>query len=83
VPGELEYVTIEKEQGAQGLVLGRRGDLSIHGQMGEKGFDFRRAHLARMTLAVEENETSDPIDVGFFGADGVVLESDGVSYLVE
>ena len=51
--------------------------------MGEKGFDFRRAHLARMTLAVEENETFDPIDVGFFGADGVVLESDGVSYLVE
>jgi len=78
-----EYVTIEKEQGAVGLVLGRRGDLSIHGQMGEKGFDFRRAHVARMTLVVEENETFDPIDVGFFGADGVVLESDGVSYLVE
>jgi len=35
VPGELEYVTIEKEQGAEGLVLGRRGDLSIHGQVGE------------------------------------------------
>jgi hypothetical protein len=36
-----------------------------------------------MTLAVGENEASDPIDVGFFGADGVVLESDGVSYLIE
>ena len=34
-------------------------------------------------LAVEEDETFDPIDVGFFGADGVVLESGGVSYLVE
>jgi hypothetical protein len=36
-----------------------------------------------MTLVVEKNETFDPIDVGFFDADGVVLESDGVSCLVE
>lgn len=63
--------------------MGRRGDLSIHGQLGEKGFDFRRAHLARMALVVIENKAPGPIDVGSLGAIGIVPESDRIATLSE
>jgi len=36
-----------------------------------------------MALVVEQNVAFVPIDVGLFSADGVVLESDGISHLVE
>jgi len=37
----------------------------------------------RVALMVKQNVASDPIDVGLFGANGVVLESDSVSHAVE
>jgi hypothetical protein len=47
--------------------LGAGRHVAFHGQMAEKGLDFRAAHLARMPLIVEENESLDPIDVGSLG----------------
>ena len=38
------------------------------------------APIARVALAVKENEGLNPMDVGFFGTDGIVLEADGISY---
>jgi len=40
----------------------------------EEGFDLGGAHLGRVALVVEEDVALDPTDVGFFGAEGVVLE---------
>lgn len=51
--------------------------------MGEKGLDFWGPHLGRVADLVEVDVTLDPIYVGFFDADGVMLEADGIQYLVE
>ena len=58
-------------------------NVPIHGQMGEEGLDFRKAHLAWVTLAVEQDKTPDPTDIGFLGARRIVLDADGVTYQVE
>ena len=39
-----EHVAVEKEDGAEGLVLGRGGDVFVHSEVGEKGFDLWYAH---------------------------------------
>jgi len=45
--------------------------------------NFWCAHLGGMTLVVEQNVASDPIDVGLFGAKGVVFKAQGVAYLIQ
>jgi len=49
----------------------------------EKGSDIRVAHLLWVAFVVEENEALDPVDVGFFGADGVALETYGVTNAIQ
>ena len=51
--------------------------------MKEKGSDVRVAHLLRMAFVVEENEALDPVDVGFFGTDGIALETYGVANAIQ
>ncbi len=53
------------------------------GEMSQKRFDFRTAHLHRMPLVVEQDETLDPVDVGLSGTMGIVLGLDGVANLIE
>jgi hypothetical protein len=74
---------IQEEQGAESLVLRGRRDPAVRRQPGEKPGDLSFAHVARMTLPVEENVAPDPIDVSIFGADAEMPYPDGVSDLVE
>ena len=48
--------------------------------MGEKGLDFRCAHFGRVAHVVEVDVALDPMGVGFFRADGVVFEADGIAH---
>jgi len=48
--------------------LGGGGDVLVHGQMGEESLDFRDAHVAGVTLVVEQDVAPGPTDVGFLGA---------------
>lgn len=80
---DAEHFAVEEEDGAEGLVLGGGGDASFDGEVGKEGLDLGGAHLAGVAFVVEEDEASDPGDVGLFGADRVVLAADGVSDLVE
>jgi len=72
-------LAVQEQDGVEGLILRGGGDLLIHGQVGQEGLDFRRAHVLGMSFAVVENVAFDPADVGFFGADRVVLEPDRVA----
>ena len=52
-------------------------------EVGEEGRDFGSAYLFRVPLIVEEDEAFNPVDIGFFGAEGVMLAADGIAHLVE
>jgi len=41
------------------------------------------AHILGVSFIVKQDVTSDPADVGFFGADGVMFDSDGLTDPVE
>lgn len=76
IEGAVKDFTVEDEEGAEGLLLGGGGDVVINGEVGEEGFDV--AHAECVLFAVKEDEVFDPIDVGLFGADGVVFEAEFV-----
>jgi hypothetical protein len=76
----VEHLFVEKEQGAQGLVLGGGGDVSPHGHEGQECFYCSGAHVGRVAHIVEkdvafDSEGSPPAlaGVGLLGADRVVL----------
>jgi hypothetical protein len=83
VEGAVEDLAVEEEEGAEGLVLGGGGDVVIDGEVGEEGLDLGGAHIGGVFFAVKEDEAYDPVDVGLFGAEGVVFEAEFVSHLIE
>ncbi len=69
----MEDFAVEKEDGAEGLVLSGGRDVPFGGEVDDVGADFVGAHLGGMFFMLEEDEAADPVEVGFFGAVGVVL----------
>jgi hypothetical protein len=63
-------------------VLSRGGHLARYDEMGQKPLDLGRRHLRR-PLPVEQNEPSDPIDVGLLGADAEMHPPDDVVDLID
>jgi len=47
--------------------------------MGEESLDFRDAHVAGVTLVVEQDVAPGPTDVGFLGANRVVFDPDEIT----
>ena len=78
-----QHFAVEKEQRAEGLGLRGGSDMLLNGKVGEEGADFGHTHLAGMAFIVEENETFDPLNVALFGAVGIMLDTQGLAYLVE
>jgi len=58
---------MQEEQGAERLILCRGTDPAAHGEVGEKLDDLGRPHLRRMPLAVKEDVSTRPADVGLLG----------------
>ena len=79
----VEHLTIQKEQGAECLILGGGRDLVTHGQRGQECGDLGWAHVGGMPLVMEEDEPPDPVDVGFLGPPTVVPGADGLPDPVE
>lgn len=79
----MEHLAIEKEQGTEGLVLCRSGNVFLDGQVGEKGFDLESAHFGRVTHIVEVDVALDPANVGLLRALGMVFEADGIMDLIQ
>lgn len=55
-----EHKTVKEKDRAQRLVLGRRGDLPVGRQVGQKRLDIGFPHLQGMSNAVEPQEAGDP-----------------------
>jgi hypothetical protein len=55
-----QHTLVEKKKGGQGLVLRRRADR----QMRQEGIDLDRAHRFRMTLAMKNDEPTNPRYIG-------------------
>lgn len=74
---------VEKQQGAEGLVLRRSADLAFHRQVRQKTPDMEGAQFLRVAFAVEQDVALDPIHVSLLGADTVVLEAANVAHLIQ
>jgi hypothetical protein len=80
---DAEHLAVEKEQGAQGLVLGGGGDFPLNGERGQEGGDLCGTHLGGVALAVEEDVALDPVDVRLLGAPAVLAGLDGLADAIE
>ena len=91
VEGNREDVAIEKEDGAERLVLGGFGDFSFDDKVGDELVDFTNGHLAGVDSDLSAIEVgvmvvdifANPVEVGFFGARGVLFDAKLVTVLVE
>ena len=88
--GELEFVefdvkdvSVEEEDGAEGLILCGGGDLLFGGKMGEELSDFGDAHFLWVALVMEKEVVFDPGNVGVFCARGVMFDAKSVAVLIE
>lgn len=59
-------------------VLGGGGDVAFNGEVDEEGPNFVCAHFGGALFVVEEHVAADPIEVGFFGAIGVMFGAQGI-----
>jgi hypothetical protein len=55
---------------------------AIDHQMGEEFSDFRRCYFGWMSLLVEDDVLSNPIDVGLFGAITVKARPEDIAYAI-
>src|SRR5262245_12559375 len=69
----LQDLAVEEQNGAQRLVLGRSRYLPLNGEVGQKPLYLDGAHVTRMALAVEQNESTYPADISVLCAIAVML----------
>jgi hypothetical protein len=69
----IEHVLIEKKQCAKSLILSGCGDIFVDREMRQESGDLFLAQFGGMPFAVEKNEATGPIDVSFFGPNGVMF----------
>src|SRR3989304_5426310 len=75
-----EHLAVQKEQGAQCLVLSGGCHLLLHGERRQELRDLSRSHLCGMTLPVKQNVTADPRNVRFLRATAVVARAYGLPH---
>src|SRR2546428_4675034 len=79
----VEDCFIQKHEGTQRLVLRRGGDLMGHGEGREKLLHFGGTHHLRMPFVMEQDEPPDPLHIGVFRAETIVLGADGHTHLLQ
>lgn len=79
----LQDFAIEEEDGGKRLVLGGGGNGAFGGEVDEECPDLLCAHFEGVALLVEEDVPADPVQIGFFGAVGVVPGAQDFAHFVE
>lgn len=77
-----QHLLVEKQQRRQRLVLRGSSDVTLDREVREERCDLRRPQLARVSLAVKQDEASKPADVGLLSAVAIVLEAQSLAHLV-
>lgn len=72
-----------QQQRGQRLVLSHCGDLPIDRKRRLKRLHLPSPHLARMPLAVKQDEPTHPLHVLRLRADAVMLDTNSVTHLIE
>ena len=80
---DIQDVAVQEQQRGERLVLGRGGDLPVDGEPGQEAAHLAGAHLPGVPLVMEQDEATNPVDVGVLGAGAVMPRSEGRSYAVE
>jgi len=80
---ELEDLTVEKQQGAQCLVLRRGRDVVLLGQGAEELRNLDRSHLRRVALAVKHDVPANPGHVRLLRASAAMASAQSVANAVE
>ena len=78
-----QYLAIQKQDCAFGLILRRCGDLPFDREMRQKRLNLGGPKVTRMTLVKMHDETFNPIDIGLFRANAVMLDANLGADLVE
>ena len=84
-PGQVlvEHLPVEKEQGAERLLVGRRRDVALVDQRIQERLDLRATERARMAQPAMPHEGADPQQVGLLGAQAVMQVANPLAHLVE
>ncbi len=74
---------LARERSFYVLVLRRGRDLPLHRQLSEELRNLVLPHLRRVTFAMEEDKTADPIQLRLLGSDAVAAGAQQLPYLLE
>ena len=78
-----QHVSVEEEDRVQSLVLGGRRHVALAGEVTEEGGELLPTHVARMALAVKEDEPADPLDIRLLGTNAVVANAYELADLIQ
>src|SRR5438128_10706168 len=83
-PGHLDLqdLPVEKQQGAQRLVLRGGRNVVLHGQRAEELRDLDRSHLRRVALSVKYDVPANPRHVRLLGASAAMASAQGFAHPV-
>lgn len=85
LPRMVEDALVKEDQGIHRLVLGGGSDVCVYGEVGQERFDlgFGGEEVLTGPHAVETNKPHDPVHVGSLGVNGVVVQTEYLSDLIE
>jgi hypothetical protein len=78
-----EDFAIHEENGVQRLVLSGCRDFAANCEVAEEGAECVRTELGGWMTTMEEDVSTDPLDVRLLRSNAVVLEADGFAYAVQ
>jgi hypothetical protein len=79
----LQHLLVQEHQRIERLILRAGGHVALHRQVRQELLDFGRAQLARMPLAVEQDELPGPVEVARLGSRRVMPHPEHLTLLVE
>jgi hypothetical protein len=74
---------IQKMNRREGLVLGRRSNVLLNREVTQERIHLRSTHLPRVAIAVKVDEPANPVNIGLFGTQAVMLDTATLAHLIE